>query len=283
MTHVDVPTNFTSSTGHIDLNDDGIGYVKSYDFSTANLSHEHRIAAISAIASVCYANPKAVGSISLYDRLANESAGLPSTSFEMCPVLIYCDSVYTHPNTSFEYCIKYGEWIKHENSMYLLTNLRALIADIGEQADKFYNTPEECAIIAKHFKIFKSKIDLSTARQFMRHRVSWQELSRRYVSGNRVPFEFYISPKIIRSSKVNEAAIALHMQKSIDIYDYLISEGVKPEEARRVLPQAMYTTVWSAWTPKPLDIFFKLRLDAHSQSQISELASGMQTLIKGTK
>ena len=67
---------------------DNIAFVEQYDFSTANLSQEHRIHAISAVASICYQNPKAVGSESLYNRLMAESKGLPSSSFEMCPVLL---------------------------------------------------------------------------------------------------------------------------------------------------------------------------------------------------
>ena len=68
--------------------EDGIAFVEQYDFSTANLSQEHRIHAISAVASICYQNPKAIGSESLYNRLLAESKGLPSSSFEMCPVLL---------------------------------------------------------------------------------------------------------------------------------------------------------------------------------------------------
>ena len=67
---------------------DNIAFVEQYDFSTANLSQEHRIHAISAVASICYQNPKAIGSESLYNRLMAESQGLPSSSFEMCPVLL---------------------------------------------------------------------------------------------------------------------------------------------------------------------------------------------------
>ena len=56
---------------------DGIGFVELYDFSQANMSEKHRIHAISAVASICYQNPKAVGSESLYNRLLAESKGLP--------------------------------------------------------------------------------------------------------------------------------------------------------------------------------------------------------------
>ena len=48
---------------------DGIAYVENWDFSRANLSNENRIHAITLIASICYQNPKALNSDSLYNRL----------------------------------------------------------------------------------------------------------------------------------------------------------------------------------------------------------------------
>jgi thymidylate synthase (FAD) len=67
---------------------DNIAFVEQYDFSKANMSEENRIKAITTVASICYQNPKAVGSESLYNRLLAESRGLPSSSFEMCPILL---------------------------------------------------------------------------------------------------------------------------------------------------------------------------------------------------
>ena len=67
---------------------DNIAFVEQYDFSTANTNEENRIKAITQVASICYQNPKAVGSESLYNRLLAESKGLPSSSFEMCPILL---------------------------------------------------------------------------------------------------------------------------------------------------------------------------------------------------
>ena len=67
---------------------DNIAYVEQWDFSRANLNEENRILAITQVASICYQNPKALGSESLYNRLAAESMGLPSSSFEMCPILL---------------------------------------------------------------------------------------------------------------------------------------------------------------------------------------------------
>ncbi|NLN12965.1 MAG: FAD-dependent thymidylate synthase, partial [Arcobacter skirrowii] len=68
--------------------DDDIAFVENWDFSTANLNEKNRIQAITQVASICYQNPKALGSESLYNRLMAESMGLPSSSFEFVPVLL---------------------------------------------------------------------------------------------------------------------------------------------------------------------------------------------------
>ena len=286
-THVVVGDDFTNPIGRIELNSDDIGYAEMYDFSRANMSEESRIAAISTVASVCYQNSKALGSISLYNRLLSESAGLPSSSFEFVPVLINVSSKRSDliDDDGAIHLLKYGKLLEIESQVYLLTNLRALIAVVGDKANQFYNTEAECRIIAKHHKVFKTKIDLATARQFMRHRVVWQELSRRYVSGSKSSFEFYHSPKINSieavqqwgDSSINTLAVELEMM-AVKQYDALIANGVKPEEARRVLPQSMYTTIWSAWMPKQFDSFIKLRTDSHTQSEHRELANAMLSL-----
>lgn len=68
---------------------DGItGFVEYWDFSLANTSYESRVYFISKVASICYQSPKSLGSISLFNRLQAESAGLPSSSYEMCAVLL---------------------------------------------------------------------------------------------------------------------------------------------------------------------------------------------------
>lgn len=292
MTKVPVPEEFTSPIATNSLYDDNIGYVELYDFSRANLSEESRIACISTVASVCYQSPKALGSISLYNRLAAESAGLPSSSFEFVPVLINITN--TRADLTFlgtrSACIKYGEFINESGDKYLLTNLRALLADVGDNANQLFNTEEECAIIAKHFKVFKTKIPLFIARQFMRHRCSWQELSRRYVSSTKSELEFYWPAKLkgvhltangtSLEDNLYGTRYDIHDLESIAVkaYNDIIVSGIKPELARTVLPQSMYTTVWSAWQPSQLDVLYKLRIDKHAQAEIQELAAGMKSL-----
>lgn len=263
---------------------DGIaGKVEYWDFSKGNSSYEARVAHVTQVASVCYQNPKGLLSISLFNRLQAESGGLPSSSYEFCPVLI---TKQQFADVDLKHCWKFGEQIGN----YLLTNLRALIEDVGEEASlAYFNTdPAEQQIIRDNFKVFLFNVDLSTRAQMVRHRVSWQELSRRYVSGKKQPFEFYISEKIKSTISVNDIVGAdedFTTQKVIDIclthYYAALDSGVKPEEARRILPQAMMTQIWGAFQPSQLDNWFKLRLKPQAQLEIRCVAQAMQELISG--
>ena len=271
---------------------DDIAFIEQYDFSTANMSEENRMKAITTVASICYQNPKAIGSESLYNRLLAESKGLPSSSFEFVPVLLTAKKLRKigaiinkeiYVKHDFEYNVtKFGEMI--EDGKYLLTNFRALIADVGEYAKEFYNTPEECEIIKQHFKVFLYKVDLPTRSQMVRHRISWQELSRRYVSGKKHPFEFYISEKMKNVKSFSntygyECDTQDIVRICLDHYDEAIAAGVKPQEARRIIPQAAYTQIWGAFQPKQLENYFKLRLDESSQWEIRQTALAMKELM----
>ena len=299
MTHIELQPDLLPLLGRVDNVLDGIaGFVEHYDFSRANSSYEARVQAITKVASICYANPKSLGSISLFDRLQAESGGLPSSSYEFIPVLlnskqavqIISNSLSTHPEDVP--IVKFGTWLSV--GTYLLTNLRALIEMTGPEASLNYlnTSDEEIQIIRDNFKVFLFNVDLSTRAQMVRHRVSWQELSRRYVSGTKSPFEFYTSRKLenhvsymedTKGIADNLMELSFSTEDIIDVclnhYFKAIDSGVKPEEARRILPQAMITQIWGAFQPSQLDNWFKLRLDKHAQLEIRCVAQAMQELI----
>ena len=301
MTHVELQPDLLPLLGRVDNVLDGLaGFVEHYDFSRANSSYEARVQTITKVASICYANPKSLGSISLFDRLQAESGGLPSSSYEFIPVLLNLTITSTsfdgnsislsNPKEKFPNGIKYGQFINN----YLLTNLRALIEDVGPEASLNYlnTSDEEIQIIRDNFKVFLFNVDLSTRAQMVRHRVSWQELSRRYVSGTKSPFEFYTSKKLSTIKHCpsgvfdrDDDPLKFDTQDIIDLclnhYFKAIDSGVKPEEARRILPQAMMTQIWGAFQPSQLDNWFKLRLDKHAQLEIRCVAQAMQELING--
>ena len=282
--------------------------VEMYDFSQANLNNENRIKAITLVASVCYQNPKALNSESLYNRLMAESIGLPSSSFEFVPVLLdprrEPDAmILGNVNSNVR---KFGQWIRAINDRgneqnFLLTNYRALVYDCEERCSLFtepealdeirsnylelFNNEFECNIIKQHFKVFKYNVDIVTRAQMVRHRVNWQELSRRYVSGKRVPFEFYVSEKMkdlklpacltFKGSTKYNITMEDFLELSIAMYEQALKDGVKPEEARRIIPQGMQTIIWGAFQPNQLENFYKLRLEPKAQVEIREVAKAM--------
>ncbi|MDD2369461.1 MAG: FAD-dependent thymidylate synthase [Sulfuricurvum sp.] len=265
---------------------DNIAFVEEWDFSQANTSEENRILAITQVASICYQSPKALGSETLYNRLMAESMGLPSSSFEFVPVLLDFKNPTHMELLQKEYSNvkKFGELV--EDGKYLLTNYRAIVYDFENDKDGYsfdirqiYNTLDEAEIIRKNFHVFLYKVDLPTRSQMVRHRINWQELSRRYVSGKRVPFDFYISEKMIPITTGD-----YDTQKIIDLcvehYMNAIDAGVKPQEARRIIPQAAYSQIWGAFMPTQLANYFKLRLDEHAQWEIRKTAEAMKELIQ---
>ncbi len=311
-THVNLDDAFKYPT-HTSINTlgDNIGSVEKYDFSKANLCYENRVAAISLVASICYQNPKAVGSINLFNRLACEASSLPSSAYEFVPVLLdYASPKHLELLKNDTFVKKYGELLEFTNDSgvlcrYLLTNYRALVFDYENQLAKmyqyasdrakpnewieaeeimlksryleFYNNEDECSIIKKYFKVYKFKVDLSTRSQMVRHRVNWQELSRRYVSGKRVPFEFFISEPMSKIETSNYYTMESICDICVDFYNTAIDAGIKPQEARRIIPQAMYTDIWGAFQPKQLENFYNMRLDdAHAQREINLIAKAMK-------
>lgn len=200
---------------------------------------------------------------------------------------------------------KYGEWIKPNkdkySTSYLLTNLRALIEDIGEEESlNYFNTePEEIQIIKDNYKVFLYKVDLPSRAQMVRHRINWQELSRRYVSGKKKAFDFFVSKnmklvdfttKVTVNTEGNneiEANLSVDMKMIIDLslqmYDACLNAGIKPEDARRSLPQGMYTQIWGGFQPKQLEGFYNLRLDKHAQKEIRFIAEAMKELEKNNE
>jgi thymidylate synthase (FAD) len=285
---------------------DNIAEVIHFDFGRANLSDDSRIEAVTLIAATCYANPNAIGRSSLFDRLEQESLGLPSSSFEFIPVLLDKERVSTLLNlfdklpksrVAIPNVIAFGEMLEDK---VLITNYRALFFDYQlliecgvecEDITKWYNTEEECKILSDKFKVFLSHIDTNTRTQYIRHRrAAWQELSRRYVSNKKAEIKYYISntmqdvySKFDKEGEDSYVHLDITTTLLVDLctnhYNTAIAKGIAPQDARRILPQAMYTLVWSGFLPSSLENFFKLRDDSHAQWEIRQLAIAKKELI----
>ena len=275
---------------------DNIAFIKEYDFSKANSSHEARLNAVTFIASVCYQAPDKIGSEGLYDRLANEDIGIPSSSFAFIPVLLNKENfnklkdedINWNINNLFD-VMRFGEKLYIEGKEYLLTNLRALLQDLGwttdykkaqELSEKYFNTSEEdIEIIKKFYKVYKVKMDIATSKQWNRHNFHLQELSRRYVSGKKVPFEFYVDEKMQKVESrycTNDYPDILGTRDVIDIcmnhYYSALEQGVKPQDARRIIPQGAYTEIWTGMMPRVYENMLKLRTKPKTQWEFRQLA-----------
>ncbi len=274
---------------------DGIAFIKEYDFSKANSSHQARLEAVTSVASICYASPDKIGSEGLYDRLANEDIGIPSSSFAFIPVLVRestnaeifrKDIMNRNPQPD---SVIFGEGFKYNGEYILLTNLRALLQDLGwttdykkaqELSEKYFNTSEkDIEIIKKFYKVYKVKMDIATSKQWNRHNFHLQELSRRYVSGKKVPFDFYVDEKMQKVTSINdiiEYTGNYTTQEVIDIcmnhYYSALEQGVKPQDARRIIPQGAYTEIWTGMMPRVYENMLKLRTKPKTQWEFRQLA-----------
>lgn len=115
------------------------------------------------------------------------------------------------------------------------------------------------------------KCPVFVARQWMRHRIaSYNEKSLRYCEAER---EYYVPAGVEPDSPY-----VRHMEAAFDLYEQLLADGWKREQARGVLGMAVYTEfIWTvnAWS---LMNWLEKRLDPHAQvehRQYAEAALGI--------
>ncbi|MCK4500077.1 FAD-dependent thymidylate synthase, partial [Candidatus Babeliales bacterium] len=115
--------------------------------------------------------------------------------------------------------------------------------------------------------------------------------SRRYVSSE--PEIFY--PKMFRQSspQIKQGSLMQEVQKpqkcvelyqktcqnAVKAYCELLEQGVAPEQARMVLPQAMYTEFIETASLQGYARLCQLRLDEHSQKEIRDYAAQIEMII----
>ena len=160
----------------------------------------------------------------------------------------------------------------------------ANIAGICYGKDKAKNPKKlvENLLRLKHLSVFEhvyftwkiEGISRTCLAQLTRHRhASYTVRSQRYCSESEQSF---IVPE---SMDYNVALIDEYytfMDTAKDFYDYLISWGVKREDARFVLPQAMETDLYMSCNLRELLHIYKLRSDKSAQWEIRELVEKLR-------
>lgn len=155
-------------------------------------------------------------------------------------------------------------------------------------ADHQHHSPFRHAYMTFHIKA-----PIFVARQWVKHQVgcSWNEISGRYVEFEP---EFYV-PESFRtqSSSVKQGSDGEHqdpaqcsyvyknaMTKTYNAYKELLRMGVAKEQARAVLPTALYTEWWWTASLQAVCHFLHLRLASHSQWEIREYAKVVERIVR---
>jgi len=136
------------------------------------------------------------------------------------------------------------------------------------------------------------KAPISIRTQFFKHKQGFveNEISRRYVSFEP---EFYIpnwrgkpdgSAKQGSEDFISLTSEAIwgyrdSIQSCLETYNKLLDEGVAPEQARFVLPQAMYTEWYWTGSLAAYARFYSQRSDPHAQWEIRKYADAIGEII----
>jgi thymidylate synthase (FAD) len=149
---------------------------------------------------------------------------------------------------------------------------------------------EQCSVV------FDIKLPLFVQAQMVRHRTQKiNQVSARYTE---LPNEFYIPTTWRKQSKDNKQGSVVDEEwcdnthavysdcfraqcdQAYKRYQAMIKEGIAREMARMVLPQNIYTEIYSCWDLRNLLNFIALRDDSHAQAEIQEYSKAIKTMLE---
>lgn len=120
-----------------------------------------------------------------------------------------------------------------------------------------------------------SGISRACSHQLVRHRLaSFCQQSQRYVVVN-TDADWYVIPPSIRDDDRMLEEYASEMWRCAEYYKSLLDDGMKPEDARYVLPEATKTDIIVTMNLREFMSFYKARSDKAAQWEIRELAEDM--------
>jgi thymidylate synthase (FAD) len=114
-------------------------------------------------------------------------------------------------------------------------------------------------------------VSRSLSHQLVRHRIgaSFSQKSQRYVTEKQ--FE-YITPPSVAANKPLQEQFVRVMSFLQENYNQLIAQGIPPEDARYILPNACATNLVLTMNARSLLHFFELRCCMRAQEEIRRLA-----------
>ncbi|MDZ7373056.1 MAG: FAD-dependent thymidylate synthase [candidate division KSB1 bacterium] len=150
-----------------------------------------------------------------------------------------------------------------------------------------HETPFEHSVFKFHVRC-----PIFVARQWFRHRMaSYNEVSGRYTE---LKDEFHL-PSVLRTQVSKDyryeplpeekvapllRKISEHYESSYRLYQELLEAGVAREQARIVLPLALYTEFYWTVNARSLMNFLSLRAEAHAQEEIRAYANAILEIFR---
>jgi thymidylate synthase (FAD) len=123
-----------------------------------------------------------------------------------------------------------------------------------------------------NFTFLIEGISRVASHQLVRHRMaSYTQQSLRYTKA-----EDFNLPKSLQDN----FEVKFYMSSLYSLYNSLIEKGIKKEDARYILPNAVTSDIVVTMNARELRHFFELRLDVAAQTEIRELAKQMLTEVQ---
>ena len=115
-----------------------------------------------------------------------------------------------------------------------------------------------------------SEVSRALTHQLVRHRLcSFSQQSQRYVKEDQ--FDYVIPESILCINSIKNEYVSL-MKKIQTFYKMAVGYGIKPEDARMVLPNACHTEIVVTANFREWRKIIQLRADSHAQWEIREMA-----------
>lgn len=132
--------------------------------------------------------------------------------------------------------------------------------------------------VIEHEKVSVRVIcDRGVTHEMVRHRIaSYSQESTRYCNYSKDKFgnELTVIKPIFWNEESNEYQLWYDsMQRTEETYNKMISMGVKPQEARSILPNSLKTEIVVTMNLREWRHFFKLRTSERAHPQMREIAN----------
>ena len=160
-----------------------------------------------------------------------------------------------------------------DNYIYITTNYRVIVENDLSDDLEFICKPTEYHELRHTFRLTCARVQ---ADSFVRHRVfSFLMESTRYCNYSNGKFDSEI--QIVKPTKWEDYEKSLLMfvtswESAERTYMNLIDNGVKPEDARDVLPLQLKTELIMTGTESQWNEFFKLRISDHAHPDAKYIA-----------